>query len=121
MVFTLDRALHTTLVRETSRHAFYDYICWEYLVGDRQSPHFFEEGAIQRHLDMRKEGSPFTTDELVWGRGKPFHEAIDAYDAIVARWCFPTRSFLIEVVDSLSKCLDMCFSFANQDNTERNL
>ena len=58
MVFILDQALHNTLVGEHGKHALYDYICWEYLLGKEQSPCVFTEEDL-------KETTPLATAHCV--------------------------------------------------------
>ena len=50
MVFILDQAIAHTLVRNGGKHAFYDWICWEYLVGLPNAPFSFEFEDVATYL-----------------------------------------------------------------------
>ena len=118
MVFILDQAIAHTLVRNGGKHAFYDWICWEYLVGLPRAPFSFEfeDVATYQHKVEKDKRDVFTTREVRWEVNIP--EAHHQYDRIVTRWCFPTRAFLIEVIDFLQECLLKCFQWANYEKTQ---
>ena len=101
MVFILDQAIAHTLVRNGGKHAFYDWICWEYLVGNQRSPYEFKFEDVATYLQKveKDKRNVFTSREVRWEVNIP--EAHHQYDRIVTRWCFPKRAFLIEVIDFL--------------------
>ena len=117
MVFILDAAIAHTLVRNGGEHAFYEWICWEYLVGNQRAPYEFKFEDVATYL-QKIEQSPrdvFTSREVRWEVNIP--EAQHPYDRIVTRWCFPKRAFLIEVLDFLQECLLKCLQWANYEKT----
>ena len=104
MVFLLDNALKETFVSNDGggEHALYDWICWEYLVGKDASPHNFTQ------LDLRQLGEARAIDKIYTtarDAATGVQRAIIRFDEIVTRWCFPSRTFVFEVVTYLYRCL----------------
>ena len=114
MVFILDTAISATFIRANSRHAFYDWICWEYVCGHPQTGSFGRED-LQRWSERLKAQEFYSPEE----HSMTIPEAQKQYNRIVSRWCFPTRAFMIEVVDYLSQALFIkVFDAANWDNQQ---
>ena len=105
MVFILDQALHNTLVGEHGKHALYDYICWEYLLGKEQSPCVFTEEDLRNYTpgDMTLRDNQYGTDPSL---------ARDHFDRILTRWCFPPLTFVVEVASLLHGCLKEALELA---------
>ena len=99
MVFILDQALHNTLVGENGKHALYDWICWESLIGSQDKEARFNADDVNAHIRLVGEhgsGTPYTAKELKWGNNPDF--AVQQYDRIVSRWCYPEPRFVGSVV-----------------------
>ena len=91
MVFILDQALHNTFVGDNGQHAFY----WEYLIGSQDKEAAFDAEDVNgplRLVGQYGSGHPYTAKELKWGNNPEF--AVQQYDRIVSRWCFPEPRFV---------------------------
>lgn len=111
MVFILDNAIRNTLISDDGRgrHAMYDWICWEYLVGQTQEPHSFtQRKELKVYQEALAERRVITTREV----DSDIDQAIDRFDTIVTRWCFPRKEFVLEVITYLCQCLEMCVAWA---------
>ena len=99
MLFILDQALHNTLVGEHGKHALYDYICWEYLLGKEQSPCVFTEEDLRNYTpgEATVHDNQYDQDPSL---------ARDHFDRILTRWCFPPLTFVVEVASVLHGCLN---------------
>ena len=113
MVFILDQALHNTFVGDDGKHALYDWICWEYLIGSQDKEARFNADDINAHIRLvgeRGSGTPYTAKELKWGNNPEF--AVQQYDRIVSRWCFPEPRFVGSVVYVLYNIMCQCLKWA---------
>ena len=92
MPFILDSAIQTIFQSKTGGgHAFYSHICWEYLVD-------FD-------AYRRLHSYPFTVSEAT-------EESIGAIvgnlNRLVDRWCYPTKDFVVEILEKLCAVVDYC-------------
>ena len=66
-----------------------------------------------RHIRLVGEygsGHPYTAKELKWGNNPEF--AVQQYDRIVSRWCFPEPRFVGSVVYVLYNIMCQCLKWA---------
>ena len=110
MVFILDQALHQTLTGTNGKHSMYDYICWEYLLGEASSPCIFSKAEIDKHRP-----DEYTARDNAFGWDPTLARA--QYDRIVSRWCFPEMKFVCEVTHSLFECLKVAVRKADYEKT----
>ena len=102
MPFILDRSLENIFIgHEGQRHAFYDIICWEYLLGYN----FTEEKYLE-----------FTgSDYFPYAYFEENTLNIANYGAIlnnsVKRWCYPTNAFIVEAMGKLCEVAHYCLRY----------
>ena len=92
MVFVLDQVIRATFQGGYGKHALYDLICWEYLLGEN-----FKTEDLDTFLSTRETKSPYT-------KGEEALSLLDnqtVFERILHRWAFPSREFMAEVLNQL--------------------
>ena len=92
MVFVLDQVISDTFQGGYGKHALYDLICWEYLLGEN-----FKTEDLDSFLETRSTGSPYTKRE----EALSLLDNQTVFERILHRWAFPTRAFMAEVLHQL--------------------
>ena len=92
MVFVLDQVISDTFQGGYGKHALYDLICWEYLLGEN-----FQTEELDSFLATREAKSPYTKRE----EALSLLDNQSVFERILHRWAFPTRAFMAEVLHQL--------------------
>ena len=109
MPFILDRSLENIFVgREGQRHAFWDIICWEYLLG-----YNFQE---EEYLEfMKSDTYPYAWFEETTLSISDFGTILNNS---VKRWCFPTNAFIVEVLGKLCEVAHYCLRYGTTSDSD---
>ena len=89
MPFLLDCTIMEVFTRTDRRHAFYELICWQSILGQDYSEDKFKE-----FLRTREGTNYLAPHETTWTP----QDALTAFSMTLDTWCFSTREYMNEVL-----------------------